>query len=40
MDLIETGRKPGLPAFNGTLIFLALMQAPTVLFLRRPDLLR
>ena len=39
MDLIATGRKPGLPAFNGTLIFLALMQAPTVLFLRRPELL-
>lgn len=37
--MAETGRKPGLPAFQGTLIFLALMQVPAILFERRPELL-
>lgn len=34
------GRKPGLPAFQGTLVFLSVLQVPTVLFARRPELLR
>lgn len=39
IDMMSVGRKPGLPAFNGTLIFIALLQVPTVLFQRRPELL-
>ena len=39
IDMISVGRKPGLPAFNGTLIFIALLQVPAVLFERRPELL-
>lgn len=38
--LAAVGRKPGLPAFQGTLVFLALMQVPAVLFARHPELLR
>ncbi len=37
--MIEVGRKPGLPAFEGTLIFMALLQVPTILFVRSPELL-
>lgn len=33
------GERLGVPGFEGTLIFLALMQVPAVLFQRNPDLL-
>ncbi len=33
------GERLGVPGFEGTLIFLALLQVPLVLFQRRPDLL-
>ena len=33
------GERLGVPGFEGTLIFLALLQVPVVLFQRRPDLL-
>ncbi|MGK0309380.1 MAG: hypothetical protein ACJAYS_000196 [Lentimonas sp.] len=33
------GERLGVPGFEGTLIFLALLQVPAVLFQRRPDLL-
>lgn len=35
----ERGERLGVPGFEGTLIFLALLQAPVVLFQRNPDLL-
>ena len=37
IDMMSVGRKPGLPAFQGMIIFLGLLQVPTVLFLRHPD---
>ena len=33
------GERLGVPGFEGTLIFFALLQVPAVLFQRRPDLL-
>lgn len=33
------GERLGVPGFEGTLIFFALLQVPTALFQRRPDLL-
>ncbi|MDP4610488.1 MAG: hypothetical protein NWT02_04820 [Opitutales bacterium] len=35
----DRGERLGVPGFEGTLIFLALMQVPAVLFERKPDLL-
>jgi len=39
MDLVALSQQPGAPTMEGTLIFLGLMQIPTVLFVRRPELL-
>ena len=39
MDMAELSQKPAAPAMEGTLIFLGLMQLPTVLFVRKPELL-
>ncbi len=39
MAAAERGERLGVPGFEGTLIFLALMQVPAALFARRPDLL-
>ena len=39
MAAAEEGERLGVPGFEGTLIFLALLQVPTALFERRPDLL-
>ena len=33
------GERLGVPGFEGTLIFLALLQVPIVLFQRKPDML-
>ena len=38
MALAEQGQKLGVPGLEGTLLFLALMQPPVVLFRRKPDL--
>ncbi len=38
MELAEQGQKLGVPGLEGTLLFLALMQPPVVLFRRKPDL--
>ena len=35
----ERGERLGVPGFEGTLIFLCLLQAPTILFRKHPDLL-
>lgn len=35
----DRGERLGVPGFEGTLIFLALMQVPAVIFQRNPDLL-
>ena len=35
----ERGERLGVPGFEGTLIFLCLLQAPTILFRIHPDLL-
>lgn len=35
----EKGERLGVPGFEGTLIFLCLLQAPTILFRKNPDLL-
>lgn len=35
----ERGERLGVPGFEGTLIFLCLLQAPTILFRKNPDLL-
>ena len=35
----ERGERLGVPGFEGTLIFLCLLQAPTILFRKYPDLL-
>ena len=37
MAAAERGEKLGVPGFEGTLIFLALLQVPVVLFQRKPD---
>lgn len=39
MASADRGEKLGVPGFEGTLIFLALLQVPVVLFQRKPDLL-
>lgn len=39
MAAAERGERLGVPGFEGTLIFLALLQVPVVLFRRKPDLL-
>jgi hypothetical protein len=39
MAAADIGERLGVPGFEGTLIFLALMQVPVVLFHRKPDLL-
>ena len=39
MAAAERGERLGVPGFEGTLVFLALLQPPAVLFQRRPDLL-
>ena len=39
MAAAEIGEKLGVPGLEGTLIFVALMQVPVVLFHRKPDLL-
>ncbi len=39
MAAAERGERLGVPGFEGSLIFLALLQVPTVLFQRKPDLL-
>ena len=39
MAAAEIGEKLGVPGLEGTLIFVALMQVPVVLFQRNPDLL-
>lgn len=39
MAAADRGERLGVPGFEGTLIFLALMQVPAVLFERKPDLL-
>ena len=39
MNAADRGERLGVPGLEGTLIFLALMQVPAVLFQRRPDLI-
>ena len=39
MAAAERGERLGVPGFEGTLIFLALLQVPAVLFQRKPELL-
>lgn len=39
MEAAERGERLGVPGFEGTLIFIALLQVPAVLFQRKPDLL-
>lgn len=39
MAAAERGERLGIPGFEGTLIFLALLQVPVVLFQRKPELL-
>lgn len=39
MEYAERGEKLGVPGLEGTLVFLALLQPPVVLFQRKPDLL-
>lgn len=39
MAAAEQGERLGIPGFEGTLIFLALLQVPVVLFQRKPELL-
>ena len=39
MEADARGERLGVPGFEGTLIFFALLQIPAVLFQRRPDLL-
>lgn len=39
MEAAEGGERLGVPGFEGTLIFLCLLQAPTILFRKNPDLL-
>jgi len=39
MAAAEQGERLGVPGFEGSLIFIALMQVPVILFQRRPDLI-
>jgi heme/copper-type cytochrome/quinol oxidase subunit 4 len=39
MAAADRGERLGVPGFEGTLIFFALMQVPVVLFQRKPDLI-
>jgi CDP-diglyceride synthetase len=39
IESAERGERLGVPGFQGTLIFLALMQIPSILFRKNPDLL-
>ena len=39
IEVAARGERLGVPGFEGTLIFLALLQVPAVLFQYRPDLL-
>lgn len=39
MAAAERGERLGVPGFQGSLIFLTLLQVPTILFRRNPDLL-
>ena len=39
MAAADQGERLGVPGFEGTLIFLALLQVPAVLFQRKPDLI-
>jgi len=39
MLAIDTGTRPGPPAFQSLLVFLGLLQPPTLLFQRKPHLL-
>lgn len=39
MEAADRGERLGVPGLEGTLIFLALMQVPAVLFQRKPDLI-
>lgn len=39
IELEEQGERLGVPGLEGTLVFLALMQPPVLLFQRRPDFL-
>jgi hypothetical protein len=39
MAAADQGERLGVPGFEGTLIFLSLMQVPVVLFQRKPELL-
>lgn len=39
MAAAEIGERLGVPGFEGMLIFLTLLQIPTILFRRNPDLL-
>ena len=39
MAAADRGERLGVPGFEGTLIFLALMQVPVALFQRKPDML-
>ncbi len=39
IESAERGERLGVPGFEGSLIFLCLLQAPTILFRKHPDLL-
>lgn len=39
MEMAEIGERLGVPGFEGTLVFLSLLQPPVVLFQNKPDLL-
>jgi len=39
MEAAERGERLGVPGLEGTLIFIALLQVPAVLFQRKPNLL-
>ena len=39
MESADRGERLGVPGFEGSLIFLCLLQAPTILFRKNPDLL-
>ena len=39
MEMAELGERLGVPGLEGSLIFVALMQVPVVLFQRKPDLI-
>ena len=39
MEMAEQGERLGVPGLEGSLIFIALMQVPVLLFQRKPDLI-